>query len=448
MPVMPAPVGDRPQRAGEATRHLPHHVDALLRLSPDVGEAEEIKRGAVCGRVRGPLWPFEAEVDEARLVGMEGESIPGQTLAQHRQDPFGIEEVLEGHHQVVGVPDKDGSPLQARPDVPFEPFVQHIVQVDVRKARRNHAPLGRPFRWAVQTSLLEDAGFQPFVDHPSDNAVRDSSVEEFPEMAVVNRVEIFINIDTPSYSLTHEGCSESIQRLMGRAAWSEAIRAGEEILFVYCLQYHGHGTLCHFVFECRDTQRPLRAIRFRNIGPAHRWGVVTARLDAPQEVREIGLQGRLVVGRSHPIDARSTVLAGQPIGLPHPVQIDDVVQRAESYPRFRPRQFGYPLPVRGQVCRAQGPLPCFASPVLYSWRFPSLGRVPLSAVPRRCRYSGGATTSRPRIPGRLLVSLPGPTPSFLASCLAAALLSRRKGGPGPGSVVPPATHFRLLRTWT
>ncbi len=314
----------------------------------------------------------------------------------------------------------------------------------------HHAPLGRPFHWAVQASLLEDAGFQPFVDHPSDNAVRDSSVEEVPEMAVVNRVEIFlnINIDTPSYSLTHEGCSESIQRLMGRAAWSEAIRAGEEILLVYCLQDHGHGTLCHFVFECRDTQRPLRAIRFRNIGPAHRRGVVTARLDAPQEVREIGLQVRLVVGRSHPIDARGTVLAGQPVGLLHPVQIDDVVQRAEGYSRFRPRQFGYPLPVRGQVCRAQGPLPCFASTVLYSWRFPSLGRVPMSAVPRRCRYYGGATTSRPRIPGRLLVSLPEPTPSFLASCLAAALLSRRKGLPRPGSVVPPATRLRLLPTWT
>jgi hypothetical protein len=185
-----------------------------------------------------------------------------------------------------------------------------------------------------------------------------------------------------------------------------------------------------------------------NVGiPRGRWrGVVTARLDTPQEVREIGLQVRLVVGRSHPIDARGTVLAGQPVGLLHPVQIDDVVQRAEGYPRFRPRQFGYPLPVRGQVCRAQGPLPCFASTVLCSWRFPSLGRVPMSAVPRRCRYYGGATTSRPRIPGRLLVSLPGPTPSFLASCLAAALLSRRKGRPRP--VVPPATHFRLLRTWT
>src|SRR3954462_3258105 len=81
------------------------------------------------------------------------------------------------------------------------------------RSGRGHAPLGRPFRWAVQTSLLEDAGFHPFVDHPSDNAVRDSSVEEVPEMAMVDRVEVFINIDTPSYSLidtpsyslTHEG---------------------------------------------------------------------------------------------------------------------------------------------------------------------------------------------------------------------------------------------------
>src|SRR5689334_13161845 len=211
MPVVPAPVRDRSQCPGKAAfgRHLPHHVDALLRLSPNMGEAEEIERGAIGGRMNSAIRPFEAEVDEARLVGMESESIPGQTLAQYRQDPLGIEKALEGHHQVISVPDKDSSPLQARSDVPFEPFVQHVVQVDIRKARRNHTPLGRPFGWAVQTCFLKDAGFQPLVDHPSDNAVRDSSVEEFPEMAVVDRVEILLNIDidAPPYSLTHERCS-------------------------------------------------------------------------------------------------------------------------------------------------------------------------------------------------------------------------------------------------
>src|SRR3954469_18992820 len=56
---------------------------------------------------------------------------------------------------------------------------------------------------------------------------------------------------------------------------------------------------------------------------------------------------------------------------------------------------GYPLSVRGQVCRAQGPLPCVAATVLCSWRLPSLERVPMSSVPRRRRYDEGATTSHP-----------------------------------------------------
>src|SRR3954453_12183997 len=60
-----------------------------------------------------------------------------------------------------------------------------------------------------------------------------------------------------------------------------------------------------------------------------------------------------------------------------------------------PRQMGYPLSVRGQVRRAQGPLPCVAATVLCSWRLPSLGRVPMSSVPRRRRYYEGATTSPP-----------------------------------------------------
>src|SRR3954468_840252 len=56
---------------------------------------------------------------------------------------------------------------------------------------------------------------------------------------------------------------------------------------------------------------------------------------------------------------------------------------------------GYPLSVRGQVRRAQGPLPCVAATVLCSWRLSSLGRVPMSSVPRRRRYYEGATTSHP-----------------------------------------------------
>ena len=51
-----------------------------------------------------------------------------------------------------------------------------------------------------------------------------------------------------------------------------------------------------------------------------------------------------------------------------------------------------------------------------SRRPPSLGWVPVSPVPQRRQYYEGATTSQPRIPGHLFVSLPGPTRSLSASC--------------------------------
>jgi hypothetical protein len=93
-------------------------------------------------------------------------------------------------------------------------------------------------------------------------------------------------------------------------------------------------------------------------------------------------------------------------------------------------QVSYPLPFRGQTCGAQSLLACFPPTVLSSRRPPSLGRVPVSPVPRRHQYYEGATTSRPRIPGHLFGSLPGPTRSLLASC---SLFQRSRAGGGPTS---------------
>src|SRR3954463_1273194 len=56
------------------------------------------------------LW---AEVDEARLVGVEGQSISSEALAQDRQHAFGVIDIIERHQRVVSEPDKDaltGSP--------------------------------------------------------------------------------------------------------------------------------------------------------------------------------------------------------------------------------------------------------------------------------------------------------------------------------------------------
>src|SRR5712691_2591955 len=134
--VVPTPVVDSCQRPSKAVlrRRLSHHVLTLLRFHPSMGEAEKVERWLLAARLRAtaPLW---AEVDEARLVGMEREPVPFKPLSQHFQHAFGGAVGLEGHHEVIGIAHQGSVPLQARSHLVLEPSVQHMVQVDVREQR-------------------------------------------------------------------------------------------------------------------------------------------------------------------------------------------------------------------------------------------------------------------------------------------------------------------------
>jgi hypothetical protein len=149
-----------------------------------------------------------------------------------------------------------------------------------------------------------------------------------------------------------------------------------------------------------------------------------------QEVQKIGFQVYRIVRGPYVVDSRSTILAGEPIGVLHPFQIDDVVQRGERHSSFRSCQFSYPLSFRGQVCESQGPLPCFPPTALSSWHPPSLGESgsPTSQVVLRC-YDFPS-----RMLGHLFVSLPRPTlpSSVRVSRLALALLEGQRVPSGPG----------------
>ena len=82
-----------------------------------------------------PIWSVVAEINEARLVGMECKSVPCKALTQNAKDPLGIEEVLERHHGIVSEADQGTSPLETWPHLELEPFIQHVVQENVREAR-------------------------------------------------------------------------------------------------------------------------------------------------------------------------------------------------------------------------------------------------------------------------------------------------------------------------
>jgi hypothetical protein len=181
---------------------------------------------------------------------------------------------------------------------------------------------------AVQETVFDGSCIQPFIDHPSDDAVCDSLVEERPKVGVWNRIEIlaYIKFEHPVEALGPDLLLQAVKCLVSRATRSEAIRAGQIVLFVDGLQHHRHGTLRYLVFEGRNPQRPLRSIRLGYVHSPNRRGLVATRLDPLQEVQEIGLKVRLIVRRCDAVDTGCAILAGEIVGLQHPFQIDDVVK--------------------------------------------------------------------------------------------------------------------------
>src|SRR5262245_16303177 len=224
---------------------------------------------------------------------------------------------------------------------------------------------------------------------------------------------------------------------MSRATRPEAVRTGKKILLVDGLQHHDDRPLCHLILEGWKAERPKRSgsIALGDVHPPDRRRLITARLDALQEVRKVGPQVSRILCRRHTVDSGSTILAGEPVGFPHPLQIEDVVQRGQCHPAFCSFQFSYPPPFRGQVCKTQSSLPSSRRP-------PFLDRVPARSVPRRRQYYEGATTSHSRIPGHLFVSLPGPTRFLLGSCSPLpALPGGWRSRYGPGSLFSRRSHL-------
>ena|ERR1700751_2247568 len=133
MQVVPAPVAHRCQRTGKPAlcRGLPNYILTLLGPTPYMSEAKEVERGPTRCRVARSVGSLEAEVDEASLVGMQSKSVSRKTFAQHIQNSFRAEKVFERHDEIVSIPDKDTSPLEPWPHHRFEPFIQHMMQVNV-----------------------------------------------------------------------------------------------------------------------------------------------------------------------------------------------------------------------------------------------------------------------------------------------------------------------------
>ena len=78
--------------------------------------------------VIGPL-----ERHQSRFVGVDRQSILGKSLGENRQDPTSVFLMGESHDEVVRIANQERLPPQTWPDLLLEPFVQHVVQEQIRK---------------------------------------------------------------------------------------------------------------------------------------------------------------------------------------------------------------------------------------------------------------------------------------------------------------------------
>src|SRR5262245_48621510 len=99
----------------------------------------------------------------------------------------------------------------------------------------------------AQEPVFQHSRLQPFIDHPTDDTIRDSSVKKRTQVGVRNRPKIVFDVEIyhPTQSVAHEASTQRLQGLMSRATRPEAVRTGKEVLLVDGLQDHDYRPLRH-----------------------------------------------------------------------------------------------------------------------------------------------------------------------------------------------------------
>src|SRR2546425_4361227 len=163
--------------------------------------------------------------------------------------------------------------------------------------------------------------------------------------------------------------------------WPEPVRESEKIRFVDSVQHFDRRALDDFVFQRRNSERPLPPIGLGDVHPTHWLRSVRSSLQPMGEVLEIVLEGLAVVSPRLSIDTGRGFLLQAEVGHAQRFQVVDVVQeRREPHLLILTCCLTYPLQRTGRVFPARCP-----GRVL-------LGQVPFGQTPSlhplRCRLPG------------------------------------------------------------
>jgi site-specific DNA recombinase len=176
-------------------------LDELRRRMPELRRREHAMQAqwqAIVDQVNERVTHLRlAETLSIFLVRLRSAAQALDTCERQRIVRLLVKEILVGddtiviRHSIPIPPDPSGEKPPPSPNqTSSSPSEGYLL-----RSGRHDAALGGSFSRADQGAVFQNSCFQPFVDHPPNHAVRDSSVEKAPKVVMRNSVEVPPDID-------------------------------------------------------------------------------------------------------------------------------------------------------------------------------------------------------------------------------------------------------------
>ncbi len=185
-----------------------------------------------------------------------------------------VKEILVGKDTLVirhsiPIPNAGSDPI-TMPRPPHAPPQSPMPQPGTHyllRSGRHHGPLRRTPLCLRPLAFLHHPGLQPFLDQPENPAVGNAMLHELEHPPVGNGIEKSPNVCIKNvvHVLPRERVRERVQRLMLAASRTKPIRKAQKVFLVNRVEDGDHGLLDDLVLQCRNPQRTLPPVAFRDI---------------------------------------------------------------------------------------------------------------------------------------------------------------------------------------
>src|SRR5438309_10098025 len=275
---------------------------------------------------------IRTELQKSRLLGMQLQVELPHAFRELRPKLIGIRLAVKSNHDVVRESHHDDIAMRPLLTPRLDPQIEYVVEVNVSQQRRGTTALGRPFLRPYPFPILQHADGQPFLNEPHDAPICYPVLDELHQPFVGKPLEkgFDVQIEHPVHLSRQQSRIERVQRLMLASPWPEPIGESEKIRFIDSVQHFDRRALDDFIFQRRNSERPLPPVGLGDKHPTHRLRSVRSSLQPMGEILEVVLESLAVVPPRLSIDTGRGFLLQSDVGHAQRFQVVDVVQECRE----------------------------------------------------------------------------------------------------------------------